>query len=140
MPAIDICEPQVVAALQKLGYQVTHQPYAIRLSQPREPLLFADLRLVSTIGAPQVIIVVEVKCFASGRNILDELYGAVGQCMMYRAILEQVEPAAIVYLAVPKSVYDAKLNNQSIIRLMREARLGFLVVDLETEEVVSWIL
>ncbi|MCU0476995.1 MAG: hypothetical protein MUC99_12980 [Anaerolineae bacterium] len=138
MPAIDICEPQVVHALEKLGYQVTHQPYAIRLNQPREPLLFADLRLVSTRDTTRGIIVVEVKCFASGRNVLDELYGAVGQCMMYRTILEQVEPDAMVYLSVPRSVHQAKLNNQSVIRLMREARLGFLVVDLETEEVVSW--
>lgn len=81
MPALDQCEPQVIRALQKAGWVVTHQPLQIRVS--RNEAVYADLRLIQP-AVKQTIIIVEVKCFAGKRSLLDEFYHAVGQYIVYR--------------------------------------------------------
>ena len=67
MPAIDRCEPQTVRALEKDGWLVTHQPFAILMDNLRGGYIFADLRLQKP-QTGQSAIVVEVKCFASTRT------------------------------------------------------------------------
>lgn len=138
MPAIDQCEEQVVRALEKSGWLVTHRPFAIRINKSRAGYVYADLRLREEINN-QTIIVVEVKCFASSRTQLDEFYQAVGQYMTYRNALAINDIRFPVYLSVPQSVYTTFFQIPLIVAVVAEAQIKLVVVDLGKEEVVEWI-
>jgi len=137
MPAIDQCEDQVVRALQKAGWYVTHQPFAIQIDKSRAGYVYADLRLRQATN-DQAIIVVEVKCFSSTRTQLDEFYQAVGQYVSYRNALSMNNMSLPVYLSVPLSVYDTFFQIPLIASVVDDMRIKLLVIDLRKEEVIQW--
>jgi hypothetical protein len=74
--AIDACEPQVIRALEKEGWQILAKPYLI-VTLVRN--LYADLSLQKfQNGSSEQIIVLEVKCFTNPGSDLTEFYTAVG--------------------------------------------------------------
>lgn len=135
MPARDVCEPQVVAALEKAGWVVTNQPYTIGLN--RVEYAYADLRL-RYVRDSRSIIVVEVKCFATATTYTDDFYHAVGQYLTYRAILRLKGVDEPLYLAVPLHFYDEITQRAVMQSVITDAKIS-LVVDLDDEEIVSWI-
>lgn len=138
MPAIDQCEEQVVRALEKSGWLVTHQPFAIRINKSRAGYVYADLRLRQKTDN-QTIIVVEVKCFASTRTQLDEFYQAVGQYVSYRNALTINGMQLPVYLSVPSSVYTTFFQIPLIAAVVADIQIKLVVIDLEKEEITQWI-
>ena len=138
MPALDQCEPQVVRALEKAGWRVTNQPFAIRIDKTRASYIYADLRLTKT-KTQETAIVVEVKCFADSRNWLDEFYRAVGQYVAYRIALALNGIAVPIYLAVPFPVYIEFFPKPLIESMMQDVYMNLIVINLETEEIVLWI-
>lgn len=135
MPAIDQCEPNVIRALEKLGWRVTDRPFPIRLS--RDEGVYADLRLRSTDGQ-QSIIIVEVKCFSEKRSILDEFYHAVGQYLLYREALQLKNISVPLYLSVPRTIYDTFFARRMVQAVLKNANIKIMVVDIELEEVIQW--
>ena len=138
MPAIDHCEPAIVRALQRAGWLVTHQPFPLS-RQDRRRLLYADLRLQHR-EHDDVIIVVEVKCFATRRVFMADLYHAVGQYVVYRNLLRINRIDAPLYLALPLVPYERSFQNELVQSVLKDVDLPFIVIDLETEEVVQWIM
>jgi XisH protein len=136
MPVIDQCEPQVVAALQKAGWIVTHQPFPIRIS--REEGVYADLRLRHT-DDKQTIIVVEVKCFSEKRSVLDEFYRAVGQYMLYRNAMTLKHIDVPLYLSVPFDTYSRFFNRDMIQAVIQDAKISIIVIDVGREEIAQWL-
>lgn len=139
MPAIDRCEPQIVRALEKDGWSVTHQPFAIRIDKTRGGYVFADLRLQNQ-QSGQSAIVVEVKCFGSTRTFLDEFYQAIGQYTVYRNALALNNIQSTVYLAIPDAVYRTLFQQTLIATVLRDIHVNIVVVDLKKEEITQWIL
>ena len=137
MPAIDRCEEQVVRALEKSGWLITHQPFAIRINKSRAGYVYADLRLRQKTNN-QMIIVVEVKCFDSTRTQLDEFYQAVGQYVSYRNALTINDIHLPVYLSVPLSVYTTFFQIPLIVTVINDVGIKLVVVDLEKEEIIQW--
>ena len=137
MPAIDQCEPQVIRALQRSGWIVTHQPFAIRVDRGRAAYVYADL-LLSQTQNNQSLIVVEVKCFGGTRPILDELYHAIGQYIVYRRALLINEMLTPVYLSVPETIFSSTFHSPLIDAVLNDIQIKLIVVDLEKEEVVLW--
>ncbi|MBK9124900.1 MAG: hypothetical protein IPM16_17525 [Chloroflexi bacterium] len=138
MPAIDYCEPQVIRALNRGGYRVTDQSFALRIDITRG-FVFADLRLVRTTEPLSSIIVVEVKCFPETRTALDELYGAIGQYIVYREAMLFNAVEGTLFLAVPMTVFETLLKRPVLDAAIRETKINLIVVDLEHEEVRQWI-
>ncbi len=138
MPAIDQCEPQVIRALEKTGWKVTHNPFVIKIERDRVGYIFADLRLEHD-NQNEHIIIVEVKCFNSTRTMLEEFYHAVGQCIVYRNALVNNNITTEVYLALPTVAYETFFQKQLIQSVVNDIRLQLIVIDLEKEEVVEWI-
>lgn len=138
MPAIDQCEEQVIRALEKAGWLVTHQPFAIRINKKRAGYVYADLRLRQKTNN-QTIIVIEVKYFASTRTHLDEFYQAVGQYMSYRNALTINDMQLPVYLSVPSSVFTTFFQIPLIAAVVADAQIKLVVIDLEKEEIIQWI-
>jgi hypothetical protein len=137
VPAQDSIHDAVVAALQKDGWTVTRDPLTIE---------YEDIYLFIDLGAERVItaergaerIAVEIKSFPSKSKVAD-LQQAVGQFVVYSAILRQVEPDRVLYLAVSREVHSDVFVPPSGELVRTDVGVRLVVVDVGTEEVVQWL-
>jgi XisH protein len=137
MPAIDSCEPSVIRALEKEGWQIVNRPCTIALKDGRR--LFADLKAKRQIDDEQQIIIIEVKCFPESSSQIEEFYRAFGQYMTYAKILARYDDDEILYLAVPSSVYDTLFQKDPFKDMLEDSNVNLIVCDMESEEIVKWI-
>jgi predicted RNA binding protein YcfA (HicA-like mRNA interferase family) len=137
MPALDLCHPQIVRALEKAGWQVTHNPLTLAYNPHRT--VFADLELQhQDEDGQRTIIVVEVKCFPPHHPQTEELYVAIGQYIVYRSILREAGITTPVYLAVPGHAYEG-IFTELALPIIREIQLKMIVVNLSSEVIEQWI-
>jgi hypothetical protein len=147
MPQRDSIHYAVRQALVKDGWSITNDPYVISYG---ERFLFIDLGAAETlgdngvesrfIGAQRGVsqIAVEVKEFRRASAIAD-LEQAIGQYVLYRLLLNQVDPDRELYLAIGEATF-AEIFNEPIGELViRELPLNLLIVDVERSEVKQWI-
>jgi hypothetical protein len=128
----------VIQALQADGWKIAHDPL---------PVLYGDRRLFIDLGAERVTIgaergseriAVEIARFLAdspGRDLQE----AVGQFVVYRALLSQTDPERSLYLGVSTRVYDSVLTEPVGQLVAEEVRLPFLVFDPHEQKVVRWI-
>jgi len=138
MPARNIHHTAVIQALRDDGWTITHDPLLISYGDRR---LFIDLgaeRL--TIGAERggERIAVEIASFMADSPVRD-LQEAIGQFVVYRALLSQAEPERSLFLGVPMRVYDSVLSEPLGQLVSAEVRLRVLVFDPHQQRVVRWI-
>jgi hypothetical protein len=138
MPARNLHHDAVIQALQADGWTITHDPLLIPCGDRR---LFIDLgaeRL--TIGAERGAerIAVEIASFVADSPVRD-LQEAVGQFVVYRALLSQAEPERSLFLGVPTRVYDSVLSEPLGQLVAADIRLRLLVFDAQQQKVVRWI-
>lgn len=135
--AKDLYHEQVKAALQKEGWQITHDPYEIRVGGVE---MYIDLAAEQVIAAQRngIKIAVEIKSFISPSTISD-FHLAHGQFLDYRYALESEEPERVLYLAVPVRVYQTFFTLQFIQQVMQRSKIKLLIYDAEQEAVVKWI-
>jgi hypothetical protein len=147
MPQRDSIHYAVRQALVKDGWDITDDPYVISYG---ERFLFVDLGASEAssetgfesrfIGARkgQNQIAVEVKEFRRTSAIAD-LEQAIGQYVLYRLLLNQVDPDRNLYLAVDEAT-AAEIFSEPIGELViRDLPLNLLIVDVELAEVSQWI-
>lgn len=93
-----------------------------------------------TIGAERgnERIAVEIASFVADSPMRD-LQETVGQYVVYRALLSQIEPDRALYLGVAAGVYDSLLSEPQGQLVTTEVRLRFLVFDPRQQKVVRWI-
>lgn len=136
MPAIDDCEPQVIRALEKDGWQLDSRPYSIPLM---DTVVFADLLLRKT-DTDAELLVVEVKCFPASRTPLEHFYQAVGQYQMYRLALKRLSLDIPIVLSIPQPIYETFVQVEADAQaVLKDATIKVVVIDLESEEVVTWL-
>jgi hypothetical protein len=138
MPARNIYHAAVVQALQADGWTITHDPLLIPYGERR---LFIDLGAERGPIAAQrgnEHIAVEIASFVADSPVRD-LQEAVGQFVVYRALLSQIEPDRSLYLAVPARVYDSVLSEPVGELVTAQVRLRFLVFDPQQQQVIRWI-
>lgn len=132
MPALDSCHSNVVKALEKDGWSVSPVPHAIRAPGRRYPLL-ADLRAERD---SDTIIVVEIKCFMD--DPLVELYGAIGQYLIYRNLLTQSSNPYPLYLAVPTYAYHGIVKEVGA-GVIAETQMKVIVINIDNEVIEQWL-
>jgi hypothetical protein len=126
----------VKIALQKDGWQITHDPYTLQAG---------TLELYIDLGAEKVFaaekegkkIAVEIKSFL-GASKISQFYTALGQFMIYRAALHQQEIDRILYLAVPSDVYDNFLTMKFIQSFVQQNQIYLIVYNPEQEAIAQW--
>ena len=111
MPAKNIYHDVVVHALTADGWTITHDPLTLTFGW-RD--LFVDL------GAERLAI-------------------GAGQFEIYRTVLAQSEPDRVLYLAVPRHVFETLLAERFGQLIISELRLRLLEFDDEQEKVIQWI-
>lgn len=136
MSAKDAFHEVVKTALQKDGWQITHDPYILQAG---------TLELYIDLGAEKVVaaekdgqkIAVEIKSFI-GPSKISQFYTALGQFISYRAALQQQETDRILYLAVPSNVYDSFFTMGFIHLLVQQNQIYLIVYDIEQEAIAQW--
>ncbi|MEQ8468033.1 XisH family protein [Coleofasciculus sp. E1-EBD-02] len=146
MPQRDGIHNIIRQALIKEGWEITDDPYVISYG---ERFLFIDLaaRLDALNGiAGRFIgarrgssrIAVEIKEFR-GNSAIADLEQAIGQYVLYRLLLKQVDPERELYLAVADTTFEEIFSEPIGELVMRELPMKLLIVDVEAVEVKRWI-
>jgi hypothetical protein len=102
--------------------------------------MYVDLGAQQLLAAEQgnKKIAVEIKSFVSPSEMQD-LKDAIGGFVMYRAVIQRIEPERTLYLAVRDNIFTA-LFEEPIGKLLIEAENLYLVVfNPESETIVQWI-
>ena len=63
---------------------------------------------------------------------------AVGQFVVYRAVLSHADPEHSLFLGVPTRVYDAVLSEPLGQLVAADVRLRVLVFDAQQQKVMQW--
>ena len=136
MPRLDDCHEQVVRALQKDGWVVRDKPLRIRTNLRAVHIDIEATR--NTNGSSQHILLAEIKCFPDRKSTTAELYIAVGQYVIYRAILAEANMAIPLYLAVPEIIYNT-IFDSTVRGAISDNNIKMIIVNLETETITQWI-
>jgi hypothetical protein len=136
MSARDKIHNQVVNALKKDGWTITHDPYKVPWKLRKVQIdLGAERLLAAEKGAEKIA--VEIKSFA-GTNDLGDLYNALGQFVLYRNALLDFEPDRTLFLAIDREAFEEHFDDTDGEALRVKEGIKLVVCDIETEEVVLW--
>jgi len=137
MSAFDQCHEQVVRALEKAGWEVVQSPFRLRLFYR---FVYVDLEVArGTNGSREQMLLVEVKCFPDPKNTTRDLYTSIGQYLVYRAMIREKGLPHSVYLAVPETIFSAVFD-PAVMQVVKDSQIKIVVVNLEEERIVQWIL
>jgi XisH protein len=137
MPARDKIHTAVCNAIRKDGWTITNDPLHLRYAEEN---LYVDIAAERVLAAERgnEKIAIEVKTFG-GLSDMKDLHDAVGQFIVYREVLSEIDPERTLYLGVTEStrrdIFDAGLG-----ALLLTRQIHCLVsVDTENEEIIEWI-
>ena len=88
-------------------------------------------------GQSRQILLVEVKCFGDSSEYTRDLYVAIGQYVVYQAMLNELKNSTPLYLAIPLTAYN-DLFDSVIQRAVNDVKIKIIVVDIEREEIAQW--
>ena len=131
MSAKDQVHQQVVNALKKDGWTITHDPFKVRWKTRK---LQVDLGAEKLIAAEKDArrIAVEIKSFI-GANDLEDLYQAT-----YRKALRMADPDRVLFLAIDIVAFKQIFDDPEGESLRAEEGINLLVFDKHTEDVILW--
>ncbi len=136
MPRYDDCHPQVVRALEKAGWTVNDAPFKVKRLKRQ---IYIGLEATRhTNGSQQQILLAEVKCFPDTSSVTTELYTAIGQYLIYQAMLAELRIEMPLYLAIPEETYNNEFD-MVVHRAITDSKIKLLIVNLESERVTQWI-
>ena len=136
MPKKDKYHDAVKTALEKDGWNITHDPMILQWGSKD---VYVDLGAERLLAAEKTgqHIAVEIKSFLGASDTRD-LEQAIGQYLLYRAIMERTDPTRQLFLAVPIDAWNDTFLD-SLGQLMLESyHLNVFAFDYVTEEVVVW--
>ncbi|MFO0823302.1 MAG: element excision factor XisH family protein [Gemmataceae bacterium] len=138
MPAKNIYHDAVVAALIADGWTITHDPLRLTMGVRR---LYVDLGAdKATLAAERdgEKIAIEVQSFL-GNSEIDDLEHAVGQFVLYRLLLDRIEPERVLYMAVTEDVAKGILSEEVGKLVVAGLKMRLLAFDPEKKRITQWI-
>ncbi len=70
---------------------------------------------------------------------MKDLYGALGQYLVYRDALHDFEPKRTLYLAIRHAVFRELTEEELSELLIERQHVKLLIFDQQDEEIVRWI-
>lgn len=138
MPRRDFIHDSVKNALLKAGWIVTDDPFRISFGIRKIYVdLAAERRLLAAEKGSEKI-AVEIKSFV-GVSKMNELENAIGQYVVYRTYLREIEPERVLFLAVDGETFSEIFYDISGRILLDVNDIKVMVVDTDGEEIVQWI-
>ena len=135
--ARDLIHYHVRRALEKEGWQITNDPYFLRLSGKTNMEL--DLQAEKIIAAQKgkEKIFIEIKSFAR-RSILYTFYEALGQYLCYRDALKEAKINLPVFLAIPLLAHKKMKKIPFILRRIQQYKIQLIIIDTVNEKIEVW--
>lgn len=84
------------------------------------------------------MLLAEVKCFSNRQTITTEVYAAIGQYIIYRMLLSELQLNIPLYLAIPELVYHT-IFDSTLRHVVSDNQIKLLIVNLEDERIIQWI-
>ncbi|MCB0072683.1 MAG: XisH family protein [Caldilineaceae bacterium] len=137
MPRRDYLHDAVKHALVKAEWIVTDDPFRISFGIRK---VFVDLGAERNLLAAEKgkeKIAVEIKSFV-GISKMNDLENAIGQYIVYRTYLHEIDPERILYLAIDTETYSEIFNDISGRILLDVNQIRLIVVDSEQEAIAEW--
>jgi hypothetical protein len=136
--AKDIYHQAVRNALENEGWTITHDPYAIELTDRKN--LSVDLAAEKLIEAEKGMtkIAVEVKSFI-GDSFMHDFYVAFGKYAVYRKFMAEQEPERQLFLAVDNIVYREQFTNKSIHAFCESEQVKMFIFNPKQKTIQEWI-
>ncbi|MDF2387807.1 XisH family protein [Nostoc ellipsosporum NOK] len=138
MSAKDVFHEVVKTALQKDGWQITHDPLTISVGGVNLSIDLAAEKLIAAEREGQKI-AVEVKSFLERSSAISEFHTALGQFINYRGALRRRQPERVLYLAVPLTTYKTFFQLDFPKDMIAENQVKMLIYDVEQEVIFQWI-
>jgi hypothetical protein len=137
MPAKNRYHRQVVRALEKDGWTITHDPFHLKWGV-RD--LFVDPGAERLLAAEkdERRIAVEIQSFLATSEV-EDLERALGQFIVYRKVLAKTHPERALYMAVREATFENVFEDPLGLLFLEDDFVRLLVFDPEGEEVVRWI-
>ena len=132
----DIHGEVVKRALIKEGWTVTHDPLTLSYGGKD---VYIDLGAERTIGAEKQgrKIAVEIKSFM-GRSDVKDLRDAIGQYVMYRDLLAELQAERELFLAVSVDAFKTVLEPPFGRLFVERERVNLVIFDPEEEVIRKW--
>lgn len=137
MSAKDIFHEVVKRALQKDGWQITHDPLSLSVGGVNMSIDLAAERLIAAEREGEKI-AVEVKSFLERSSAISEFHTALGQFINYRGALRRREPERTLYLAVPLTTYKTFFQLDFPKEMVEENQIKLIIYDTQQEAIVEW--
>ncbi|TAE25396.1 MAG: XisH protein [Cytophagales bacterium] len=134
--ARDFYHDTVRFALERDGWQITHDPYPVRIEDVGYEI---DLGAEMLIAAQKesVKIAVEIKSF-TGPSTINEFHKAVGQFNDYFVALQIQDPERVLYLAVPDEIWNRFFQKIVIQKSLERIGAKLIVYNPFENQIVSW--
>ena len=124
--------------LEKQGWTITADPYRLKLAPVRFEIDLAAEKILAATKNNQKI-AVEIKSFLNPSTITD-FYGALGQFLSYRLVLEEIDPQRKLYLALPADIYNDDFFQSRFLELAIEKYcLSLIIYDSGKGGLLQWI-
>jgi hypothetical protein len=137
MSAKDIFHEVVKRALQKDGWQITHDPLSLGVGGVNISIDLGAERLIAAEREGEKI-AVEVKSFLERSSAISAFHTALGQFINYRGALRREEPDRILYLAVPLSTYQSFFQLDFPKEMVEENQVKMIIYDTKREVIAQW--
>ena len=137
MPARDLFHDAVRHALEKEGWNITHDPYLLQMGTVEMAVDLGAERMIAAERA-HVKIVIEIKSFARPSSI-SEFHVALGQYLNYEIALEEQEPDRTLYLAVPLDAHESFFATKLAQKVISRYPLRRIVYEPYQEVIVEWL-
>ncbi len=134
MPAKDRHHDAVKHALVKDGWRVLREQVFIKYEDRH---IWLDL--LAERSSDESVALFEVKGFEDLGSPVEALEAALGQYVLYQAILEALDNAIPLFLTVPKEAYVTFLSQPFSQVGLHKAGVKLLIFDPAKEEIVQWI-
>ena len=138
MSAKDVFHEVVKKALQKDGWQITHDPLSISVGGVNLSIDLAAEKLITAEKEGEKI-AVEIKSFLERSSAISEFHTALGQFINYRGALRRRQPDRVLYLAVPLTTYKTFFNLDFPRDMIEENQVKMIIYDVEHEVSAEWI-
>jgi hypothetical protein len=138
MPKRDFLHETVKNALIKDAWTITADPFRISFGIRK---VFVDLGAEKSLLAAEngdKKIAVEIKSFI-GMSKMNDLENAIGQYIVYRTYLHEIDPERTLYLAIDSETYAEIFYDVSGQILLDVNQIRLIVVEPDREEITQWI-
>jgi hypothetical protein len=125
-------------ALEKENWEITHDPYKIKLGKRRGYIDLGAEKMVIAAEKKGEKIAVEIKTFSDPSD-LHAFENALGQFLIYWRALQIKEPDRILYLGVPLSFYTRFFDDAFFIDIAKVFNVKMIVYDEQKVKIEQWI-